>query len=81
MSDLTKITELTAWANVKLVAQDGCCDNILTDIVEGERLKILLESMYINNNYYYFVHEIVLRRANWLLSQEIRITGGVSEPC
>ena len=38
------ITLLTAWANMHLTGAGCSCDNILTGLLEGERMRALLES-------------------------------------
>ena len=40
------VTELTAWANMRLTASDVSCQNILTGLMEGERMRVLVESVY-----------------------------------
>ena len=38
------INGFTAWANVHLASEGCMSDNILTGIMEGERMKVLLQS-------------------------------------
>lgn len=44
-SDLDIIPLLSAWANTHLTAAGCSTDNILTGLMEGETMKLLLESM------------------------------------
>ena len=40
------VAELTAWANMRLTSSDVSCQNILTGLMEGERMRVLVESVY-----------------------------------
>ena len=44
-SELEIIALLSAWANTHLTATGCSTDNILTGLMEGETMKVLLESM------------------------------------
>lgn len=39
------VAELTAWANMRLTSSDVSCQNILTGLMEGERMRVLVEKL------------------------------------
>ena len=53
------VTELTAWANMRLTSSDVSCKNILTGLMEGERTRVLVESVYIYIYIYMYIYNYV----------------------
>jgi len=42
------ISGFTAWSNIRLVCSGCEADNILKELMEGERLKVLLQGFILN---------------------------------